>query len=204
MEYENFNAASARLTIHGHSVHPGSAKNVMRNAGSIFAQLHTLLPENMTPETTEGYEGFLHLTEVCGTVQQLTASYILRDHDLEKLEEKKKILMDVVAQINARYGEGTVEVDLRDGYRNMREKIEPHMHLIERARQAFLANGVQPRTIPIRGGTDGAMLSYMGLPCPNLSTGGFEMHGVNEFIPVRALETMPKVLQDLIYSFVEE
>ena len=204
MEYENFNAASVKLTVHGRSVHPGTAKNVMKNAGSIFADLHVLLPRDMTPETTEGYEGFIHLTEVSGTVQELKAGYILRDHDLAKLEEKKVIFTEAVNKINAIYGEGTVEAVIRDNYRNMREKIEPHMHLISRAEQAFRDNGVEPKTIPIRGGTDGAMLSYMGLPCPNLSTGGFEMHGVNEFIPVRALETMPKVLQDLVCSFVEE
>ncbi len=204
LEYENFNAASCVVTVHGHSVHPGTAKGLMKNACAVFTQFHALLPEHMTPETTEGYEGFIHLTELSGTVEELKANYILRDHDLQLLEEKKTIIAAAAQQINEKLGEGTVTLDLREGYRNMREKIEPHMHLITRAEEAFRKNGVEPRTQPIRGGTDGAALSYMGLPCPNLSTGGCQMHGVFEFIPVRALKTMPDVLQDLVCSFVEE
>ncbi len=203
LEYENFNAASARVTVHGHSVHPGTAKGVLRNAGTVFTQFHSLLPANKTPETTEGYEGFLHLLGVQGTVQELSAHYILRDHDLGKLEALKQILQDAAAQINARYGSEVVTMEIRDNYRNMRECIEPHMHLITRAEAAFRKNGVEPLTQPIRGGTDGAALSYQGLPCPNLSTGGYQMHGIFEFIPVRALEVMPQVLLDLVCSFTE-
>ena len=204
LEYENFNAASARVTVHGHSVHPGTAKGVLRNACTVFTQFHALMPADKTPETTEGYEGFIHLLGVQGSVQELSAHYILRDHDLKKLEELKQILRAAAAEINARYGgDEVVTLEIRDNYRNMRECIEPHMHLITRAEAAFRKNGVEPLTQPIRGGTDGAALSYMGLPCPNLSTGGYQMHGVFEFIPVRALEVMPRVLQDLVCSFVE-
>ena len=205
LEYENFNAASAEVTVHGRSVHPGSAKGILRNAGTIFTRMHALLPEDKTPETTEGYEGFIHLIHVSGSVQELKAFYILRDHDLGKLEELKQILRDAAAQINSLFnGEEVVSVEIRDNYRNMRECIEPHMHLIRRAEAAFRKNGVEPLTQPIRGGTDGAALSYMGLPCPNLSTGGYQFHGVFEFIPVRALQVMPEMLQDLVYSFTEE
>ena len=203
IEYENFNAAFARVLVQGRSVHPGSAKGVLRNAGTVFTKFHALLPQDKTPETTEGYEGFLHLTDVNGSVQSLEAHYILRDHDLGKLQELKDILQEAAEQINRDYAEPVVRVEIRDSYRNMREKIEPHMHLIHRAKAAFQASGVEPRVIPIRGGTDGAALSFMGLPCPNLSTGGYQMHGVYEFSPVRAFEVMPQVLQDLVCSFAE-
>lgn len=202
--YETFNAANAVVRVQGRSVHPGSAKGVMRNACTILTELHSMLPREMTPECTEGYEGFLHLTGFKGSVESAEAHYILRDHDAKKLLEKKQLLLDAAATLNARYGAEVVQCDIRDSYCNMREYIEPHMHLITRAEAAFRSCGVEPVTRPIRGGTDGAALSMMGLPCPNLSTGGYQCHGIYEFVPVRALETMPLVLENLIYRFAEE
>ena len=201
IEYENFNGASAGVTVQGVGVHPGGAKDLMKNAGAIAMEFHSLLPAEMVPEHTEGYEGFIHLTGMSGDVVQASLSYILRDHDLGKLREKEALMEQAAAFINAKYGESTVSVDCRETYYNMREKIEPHMHLIETARQAFLSQGVEPNTVPIRGGTDGARLSFMGLPCPNLSTGGYQFHGIHEFIPVRALNVMPEVLLEIVYAY---
>lgn len=202
IEYENFNAASARVTVHGLGIHPGSAKDKMKNAAAIAAQFQSLLPEAQTPEHTEGYEGFIHLHGMQGSVTEAQLSYIIRDHDMEKFEQKKELLRTAADYLNARYGAGTVELQLQDSYYNMRRKVEPEFHLITRAQKAFEANGVTPVSVPIRGGTDGARLSWMGLPCPNLSTGGYGFHGVYECIPVQALEKMPQVLADLVCSFV--
>lgn len=201
LEYENFNAASAKITIHGVGVHPGEAKNLMVNAGALAAEYHNLLPKAETPEHTEGYEGFYCMEGIEGSVTEATVSYILRDHDLKKLRQKEQVMAEAASFLNAKYGEGTVEADVQETYYNMREKIEPHMHLIETAARAFQNNGVTPVTRPIRGGTDGARLSFEGLPCPNLSTGGYQFHGIYEFIPVRALETMPKVLLDIVLQY---
>lgn len=201
LEYENFNAASAEVLFHGMGVHPGDAKDLMVNAASIACEYQKMLPAAQVPEHTEGYEGFIHLTDMKGDVVEARLAYILRDHDLEKLEEKKKIMEEAARFLNCKYGSGTVEVKLKDNYRNMREKIEPHMHLVETAAKAFESVGVTPRTVAIRGGTDGARLSFMGLPCPNLSTGGYQFHGIYEFIPVRSLETMPKVLTEIVYAY---
>lgn len=201
LEYENFNAASAEVLFHGMGVHPGNAKDLMVNAASIACEYQKMLPAAQVPEHTEGYEGFIHLTDMKGDVVEARLAYILRDHDLEKLEEKKKIMEEAARFLNCKYGSGTVEVKLKDNYRNMREKIEPHMHLVETAAKAFESVGVTPRTVAIRGGTDGARLSFMGLPCPNLSTGGYQFHGIYEFIPVRSLETMPKVLTEIVYAY---
>ncbi|MBQ9268753.1 MAG: peptidase T [Oscillospiraceae bacterium] len=201
LEYENFNAASAEIRFHGVGVHPGDAKNKMKNAASIAAEYQMLLPGEQVPEHTEGYEGFIHLTEMSGDVVSAQLRYILRDHDLHKLRIKEKLMEDAAAYLNRKYGPGTVETELKETYYNMREKVEPHRHLIETAQRAFVSQGVEPKTVPIRGGTDGARLSFMGLPCPNLSTGGYQFHGIYEFIPVRALETMPKVLLEIVYAY---
>ena len=202
-EYENFNAAAALVRVHGVGIHPGSAKNIMKNAATIAMELHSLLPADQVPEKTEGYEGFIHLTDMSGDVVEAELHYIIRDHDRTLFEEKKACLRAAVEEINRRCGEGTAEADISDTYYNMREKIEPHRHLLDRAEAAYRACGVAPRTEAIRGGTDGAVLTWMGLPCPNLSTGGYNYHGVHEFIPVDSLAVMPDVLLEIIGSFVE-
>ena len=201
LEYENFNAASATVTVAGVGVHPGSAKNTMKNACTIAMEFQTMLPKEQAPEYTEGYEGFIHLMELRGSVTETKLEYILRDHDLAKLREKEALMDRAAEYLNAKYGEGTVTVDRKETYFNMREKIEPHMHLIDTAKAAFEKLGIEAVTVPIRGGTDGARLSFMGLPCPNLSTGGYQFHGIYEFIPVRALETMPEVLLEIVYAY---
>ena len=202
-EYENFNAAAARVRVHGVGIHPGSAKNIMKNAATIAMELHSLLPSDQVPEKTEGYEGFIHLTDMSGDVVEAELDYIIRDHDRTLFEEKKALVRAAAEEINRRYGEGTAEAEITDTYYNMREKIEPHRHLLDRAEAAYRACGVTPRTEAIRGGTDGAVLTWMGLPCPNLSTGGYNYHGVHEFIPVDSLAVMPDVLLEIIGSFVE-
>ena len=203
IEYENFNAAAAVLTVHGVGVHPGSAKNVMVNAATVAMDFHALLPEDEVPEKTEGYEGFFHLTDMEGGMAKATLRYIIRDHDREKFEEKKALFAACAEKINEVYGDGTAEVDITDSYYNMKEKILPHFHLIERAENAFRANGVAPMCVPIRGGTDGANLSWAGLPCPNLSTGGYNYHGVREWIPSASLDVMTNVVVTLTASFAE-
>lgn len=203
IEFENFNAASAILTVHGVGVHPGSAKNVMINAATAAMAFHAMLPEDEVPEKTDGYEGFFHLTEMSGSVTEATLRYIIRDHDRERFEEKKALFADCAARINEIYGGGTAEAQINDSYYNMKEKVLPHFHLIERAENAFRANGVEPQCVPIRGGTDGARLSWDGLPCPNLSTGGYNYHGVREWIPADSLEAMTNVLVTLTESFAE-
>ncbi len=204
IEYENFNAASAVLTVHGVGVHPGSAKGVMVNAATVAMAFHAMLPADEVPEKTEGYEGFFHLTDMEGGMAEATLRYIIRDHDRERFEEKKVLFADCAARINEIYGDGTAEVSITDSYYNMKEKILPHFHLIERAENAFRANGVTPMCVPIRGGTDGARLSWDGLPCPNLSTGGYNFHGVREWIPAESLGAMTSVLVTLVESFAEE
>ena len=203
IEYENFNAAAAVLTVHGVGVHPGSAKNVMVNAATVAMDFHALLPEDEVPEKTEGYEGFFHLTDMEGGMAKATLRYIIRDHDREKFEEKKELFAACADKINEVYGDGTAEVSITDSYYNMKEKILPHFHLIERAENAFRANGVAPMCVPIRGGTDGANLSWAGLPCPNLSTGGYNYHGVREWIPSASLDIMTNVVVTLTASFAE-
>lgn len=198
LEYENFNAASAQIAIHGVNIHPGSAKNKMKSAILMAVELVNLLPPAETPAHTEGREGFYHLCEMSGDETTATLSYIIRDHDRAKFEDRKAFLTRVVDYLNAKYGAGTVELDLKDSYYNMLEQIEPHMYLIHRARAAMEAIGIEPLEVPIRGGTDGARLSYMGLPCPNLCTGGVNFHGVHEYIPVDALHKMTDVLVHLV------
>jgi len=198
LEYENFNAASAEVVIHGINIHPGSAKNKMKNALLIGLELANMLPPAETPAHTEGYEGFYHLCEVHGDETETTMSYIIRDHDMTSFLARKACMGRVSDYLNAKYGAGTVELTLKDSYYNMREKIEPHMYLIHRARSAMAAAGITAMEVPIRGGTDGARLSFMGLPCPNLCTGGHNAHSVHEFIPVEALEKMTQVLVNLV------
>ena len=203
IEYENFNAASAVLHVRGVGVHPGSARGVMVNASTVGMAFHALLPPEEVPERTDGYEGFFHLHTVQGDTTAATLSYLIRDHDRKKFADKKEQFRAAAAEINRRFGPGTATVELRDSYYNMREKILPHLHLIRRAERAFRENGVEPRCVPIRGGTDGAVLSWRGLPCPNLSTGGYAFHSVREWIPAESLETMPLVLTTLAESFAE-
>ena len=198
LEYENFNAAGCRVQFHGVNIHPGSAKNQMKNAALIAIEFASMLPAHETPAHTEGYEGFYHLCDMRGDEENASLIYIIRDHDAQRFEARKETVRRITDYLNAKYGEGTVELLLRDSYRNMREMVEPHMEIIDKAREAFLACGVTPVTMPIRGGTDGARLSFMGLPCPNLSTGGYSCHGRKELISVEALEKMVDVLENIV------
>ena len=194
LEYENFNAAGAMLSVHGRSVHPGSAKGKMKNAILIAQEFQSLLPVFQNPMYTEMYEGFFHLDSISGSVEEAQAGYIIRDHDKKLFEEKKKLFLDTAAFLNRKYGEGTVEVDMQDSYYNMKEIIEPHMHLIENASCAMKELGIEPMVKPIRGGTDGARLSFMGLPCPNLCTGGANFHGKYEYACVQSMEKVTELL----------
>lgn len=194
LEFENFNAASAKITFKGRNVHPGYAKNKMINSTRIANQLIGMLPADETPERTGGYEGFYHLIGIQGTVEQSTVSYIIRDHDRVKFENRKKEMERLVCEINAQYGDGTATLELRDQYYNMREKIEPVMHIIDTAFAAMEAVGVKPNVRPIRGGTDGAQLSFKGLPCPNIFAGGLNFHGRYEFVPVQNMEKAMNVV----------
>ena len=204
IEYENFNAASAILTINGTSIHPGSAKNKMKNAIDLFTEFHSMLPENMRPVNTEGYEGFYMADEVSGGVEKLTAKYIIRDHDMEKFGDKKRFFASVVDFLNAKYGDDVFVADIKDSYYNMSEIIRKNYHLIENAEKAMKECGIEPEIIPIRGGTDGARLSFEGLPCPNLSTGGLNFHGRKEFIPSHALGKMTEVILKIIEIYSEK
>ena len=197
LEYENFNAAAAQVKVRGVNIHPGSAKNQMKNALLIGMEFNGMLPDWETPAHTEGYEGFYHLCEMQGDEELTTLTYILRDHDADKLEQKKETMRRIAAYLNQKWGEGTVEVTIKDSYRNMREMLEPHMEIVDKAKDAFEACGVTPIVQPIRGGTDGARLSYMGLLCPNLSTGGYNFHGRKELISVQAMEKMVDVLMEI-------
>ena len=201
LEWECFNAAEATVRFRGYSIHPGDAKDKMVNAGNLFAAFHALLPEHMRPEHTEGYEGFIHLEGVSATCEHATARYIVRDHDATRFDEKLALIERAAAFVNGGLGEERVTVETKQQYRNMAEVVSDHPELIDAAKEAFAAAGVEPRVLPIRGGTDGAQLSFRGLPCPNLSTGGFCCHGVNEFIPVSSLERMVDVLQELVARF---
>ena len=198
IEYENFNAASAVLTVHGLNIHPGSAKGKMKNAALMAAEFIGLLPAAETPAHTEGYEGFYHLCESRGDESAAEAVFILRDHDRDKFEARKAFLRQTADYLNAKYGAETFTLQLRDSYYNMKEKLAGHMHLIRNAEAAMQKAGIPPKVVPIRGGTDGARLSYEGLPCPNLSTGGVNFHSIHEFIPVRSLEKMVEVLKNLV------
>lgn len=194
LEFENFNAASAKIAFKGRNVHPGYAKNKMINSIRVANRFCAMLPAHETPEHTEGYEGFYHLISFNGDVEQTTVAYIIRDHDRARFESRKKKIERFVSEINAEYGEGTATLELRDQYYNMREKIEPVMHIIDTAFAAMEAVGVKPNVKPIRGGTDGAQLSFKGLPCPNIFAGGLNFHGRYEFVPIQNMEKAMKVI----------
>ena len=194
VEYENFNAASAKVTINGISIHTGSAKGKLINSMLIAMEFNAMLPEDQRPENTEQYEGFFHLDQIEGIVDQTKLNYIIRDHDLEKLEEKKKLMEEIACKLNEKYGKDTVELELRNQYYNMAEKIKPHWHLIETAYEAIRELGGNPISEPVRGGTDGSRLSYMGLPCPNLGTGSHNHHGKMEYACVQAMDQCVELL----------
>ncbi len=198
MEYENFNAAGAKATFFGLNIHPGSAKDKMVNSQYIAMEFQSLLPPAQKPEYTEGYEGFIHLTDMEGEVEKSTLRYIIRDHDMEKFQQKKAVMASAADFINKKYGEGTCVLTLRDSYFNMKQCIEPVMHIVQRAKDAMRDAGMDPVEVPIRGGTDGARLSYEGLPCPNLCTGGENYHGRFEYIPVEDMESCVQMLINIL------
>ena len=201
VEWECFNACDVTVRFQGHTTHPGDAKGRMVNAVNLFTEFHDMLPHDERPEHTEGYEGFFHIFGASCTVEHATARYIVRDHSSEKFEHKISLMEQAAAFINTELGEERVTVEVARSYRNMAEVVAPYPELIENAKEAFAAVGVPPRVIPIRGGTDGAQLSFRGLPCPNLSSGGYCFHSVNEFIPVKSLEGMVDMLQELVARF---
>ena len=198
IEYENFNGAAARAVFHGLNIHPGSAKNKMVNSQYLAMEFQSLLPAAQKPEYTEGYEGFIHLIGMKGTVEQSELYYIIRDHDLEMFQEKKQVMQTAADFINAKYGAGTLELIITDSYFNMKKCIEPVMYVVDRAKAAMKKAGMDPREVPIRGGTAGASLSYKGLPCPNLCTGGENYHGRFEYIPVEDMEQCVKMLVTIL------
>ena len=204
IEYENFNAAGARFVFHGKSVHPGSAKNKLVNAALLAMEFDSMLPSQERPEHTEGYEGFYYLCDMAGDTENAKLDYIIRDHDRARFEDRKACVARIAEYMNAKYGEGTVEYAVKDSYYNMREVIEPHMHIIRRAENAYRAVGVEPYAKPIRGGTDGSRLSFMGLPCPNLATGGMNYHGRFECIAVQDMDRMTDMLVALLTLPAEE
>jgi tripeptide aminopeptidase len=200
VEFENFNAASASVTVFGTNIHPGTAKDKMKNAMTMAMEFHGQLPKEQVPEKTEGYEGFFHLTDMEGCVENAKLFYIIRDHDMDKFQEKKALMAAAAEFLNRKYGEGTVVLTVRDSYFNMRKCIEPCIHIVEKAKQAMRAAGMEPVEVPVRGGTDGARLSYMGLPCPNLCTGGENYHGRFEYIPVEDMEQCVKMLLEILMA----
>lgn len=203
IEFENFNASSAKIHIQGRNVHPGYAKNKMKNAILIASELNSMLPVEQRPEYTEGYDGFFHIISFNGTVEQADIVYIIRDHNSDKFKDKKKILENCCDFINKKYGEGTLSITLKDQYRNMREEVEPHYHIVEKAIKAMEMEGIKPKIQPIRGGTDGANLSFMGLPCPNIFAGGHNFHGKMEFVPLESMQAASKVILNIIGLFAE-
>ena len=194
LEYENFNAASAKVEIHGVSVHPGYAKGKMVNANRLAVEFAAMLPADQTPETTEGYEGFFHLIGMHTNTELASLSYIIRDHDRQRFEARKRLVAECVDKINEKYGDGTATVEIKDQYYNMKEKIEPEMHVIDIVLRAMQESGVTPKVQPIRGGTDGAQLSFRGLPCPNIFAGGVNFHGPYEFISVQSMQKAMDVI----------
>lgn len=201
LEFENFNAAAATVHIQGRNVHPGYAKGKMKNAIRIGMELNDLLPIDQKPEYTEGYEGFFHIIGFNGTVEEASFSYIIRDHDMDLYENKKKVMQECVDFINRKYGEGTASVEIRHQYYNMRKQVEPHYQIVEKAMEAMEMEGITPKVQPIRGGTDGANLSFMGLPCPNIFAGGLNFHGKMEFIPLENMMAGSKVILNIIALF---
>lgn len=203
LEFENFNAAAATVKIQGRNIHPGYAKGKMKNAMLIGMEFNSLLPVEQRPEYTEGYEGFYHLIGFKGSVEQAELSYILRDHDLGLYEKRKETMLRCAEFINAKWGEGTTSVELRHQYYNMRKEVEPHYHIIEKAVKAMEMNGIKPKIQPIRGGTDGANLSFMGLPCPNIFAGGHNFHGKMEFVPLESMEAASRVILGILEQFAQ-
>ncbi|MCD8023047.1 MAG: peptidase T [Lachnospiraceae bacterium] len=203
LEYENFNAAAASVEVHGFSVHPGSSKNIMVNAALVAMEFNSMLPTGDTPRDTEGYEGFFHLHGISGDVSEAKMGYIIRDHSAAMYECRLETLRHIAKLLNEKYGEGTVTLQIREQYRNMREQIESCMHLIDNAMKAIETVGMEPKAVPIRGGTDGARLSYMGLPCPNLGTGGYACHGPYEHITVEGMDAMVAVLKEIVRLYAD-
>ncbi len=203
LEFENFNAASAKIHIQGRNVHPGYAKGKMKNAILIGMELNSLLPVQQRPEFTEGYEGFFHIISFKGSVEEADFGYIIRDHDRAKFEEKKEVIGKCVAFINEKYGEGTASLDVKDQYYNMRQQVEPYYFIVEKAVKAMEMEGIEARIQPIRGGTDGANLSFKGLPCPNIFAGGLNFHGKMEFAPLESIEKASRVVLNIISLFAE-
>ena len=195
IEYENFNASGATVVVHGNNVHPGSAKDIMVNSQTVAMEFHGMLPKDEVPEKTDGYEGFCHLTDMHGDAAQTKLSYIIRDHDLEKFHAKEENMRRIAAALNEKYGAGVVEVTIKESYLNMKCKIDECMEIIDWAKEATRMAGLTPKEVPIRGGTDGARLSFMGLPCPNLFTGGMNFHGKYEYC---SLNTMQKAMQTIL------
>lgn len=202
--YENFNAASAHFIIKGVNVHPGSAKDIMVNAASIACEIQSLLPEQETPEHTEDREGFYHLDEMHGDVNEAHLDYIVRDHDSDMFEKRQQVLREIEEKMNRKYGAGTVTLKLTESYRNMLEVIEKNFYVVENARKAIQAAGMEPVSLPVRGGTDGARLSFMGMPCPNLGTGGYAFHGPKEHITVEGMEAVVKIIKELMKNPVDK
>lgn len=198
IEYENFNAAGARVLVHGFSIHPGSAKNRMRNAARMAMEFHAMLPAHEIPECTEGYEGFYHLCDISGQEQEAQLTYIIRDHDRQKFEARKDRMRKITEYLNGKYGENSFELLMQDSYYNMREKVEERMEVVEKAFDAIRACGLDPKAVAIRGGTDGARLSFMGLICPNLGTGGCNFHGIYEYVSVQDMDTVVEILKKLV------
>lgn len=202
IQYENFHASTAEFKIHGVSVHTGTAKDVMVNAQTIATEIHQMLPVEERPETTEGYEGFYHLVNMSGNVTLAVMKYFIRDFDRNLFEQREERLREIEKIMNQKYGDGSVELTITQSYRNMKEKIEPCLFLIDYAKEAARAAGVEPDTAPIRGGTDGARLSFKGLPCPNLGTGGYAYHGPYEHITIEAMDLVVKMIKDIVGKFV--
>lgn len=203
LEYENFNAAGAKLHVQGISIHPGTAKNRMKNAVLMAMEFQNMLPVNENPAFTEGYEGFYLLNSLNGDVEHVVADYIIRDHDMEKFEAKKAYFRKTAEFLNEKYGAGAFTVEIKDSYYNMKEKVEPHMHLIENATKAMQELDIEPKIVPIRGGTDGARLSFMGIPCPNLCAGGHNFHGKFEYICVQSMEKIVELLIKIVEIYSE-
>lgn len=204
LEYENFNAAGAKVHIQGRNIHPGYAKDKMLNAILIGTEFNDMLPAWQRPEYTEGYEGFIHITKFTGVVEEADIQYIIRDHDFELFERKKMMLRQCADFINAKYGDGVITLEIKDQYYNMKKQVEPHYHIIEKAVKAMEDAGVKPNIRPIRGGTDGARLSFMGLPCPNIFAGGLNFHGKYEYVPVQSMEKATEVILNIIRNFTSK
>jgi len=204
LEYENFNAAGAKVHIQGRNIHPGYAKDKMLNAILIGTEFNDMLPAWQRPEYTEGYEGFIHITKFTGVVEEADIQYIIRDHDFELFERKKMMLRQCADFINAKYGDGVITLEIKDQYFNMKKQVEPHYHIIEKAVKAMEDAGVKPNIRPIRGGTDGARLSFMGLPCPNIFAGGLNFHGKYEYVPVQSMEKATEVILNIIRNFTSK